>query len=59
MGLVSRPVGCWVPLWAQTQAEVEEQQERIKKRRRESAQRSRARKNSYMKTLEVRAARGI
>lgn len=36
-----------------TQAEVEEQQERIKKRRRESAQRSRARKNSYMKTLEV------
>lgn len=37
----------------QTQAEIEEQQERIKKRRRESAQRSRARKNSYMKTLEV------
>jgi len=38
----------------QTQAEVEEQQERIKKRRRESAQRSRARKNTYMKSLEVR-----
>lgn len=40
----------------QTQAEVEEQQERIKKRRRESAQRSRARKNTYMKTLEVRVS---
>lgn len=36
-----------------TALEVEMQQERIKKRRRESAQRSRARKNSFMKTLEI------
>lgn len=33
--------------------EVEEQTERIKKRRRESAQRSRQRKNVYMKSLEM------
>jgi hypothetical protein len=35
-----------------TAAEVAEQQERIKRRRRESAQRSRQRKSAYMKTLE-------
>jgi hypothetical protein len=33
-------------------AEIAEQQERIKRRRRESAQRSRQRKSCYMKTLE-------
>ena len=32
--------------------EIAEQQERIKRRRRESAQRSRQRKSAYMKTLE-------
>lgn len=32
--------------------EVLEQEERVKKRRRESAQRSRARKNCYVKNLE-------
>lgn len=36
-----------------TAEEVEEQTERIKKRRRESAQRSRQRKNAYMKSLEM------
>ncbi|EFN59694.1 hypothetical protein CHLNCDRAFT_133235 [Chlorella variabilis] len=36
-----------------SQEEVEEQTERIKKRRRESAQRSRQRKNAYMKSLEM------
>lgn len=35
-----------------TASEVAEQQERIKRRRRESAQRSRQRKSAYMKTLE-------
>jgi len=35
-----------------TAQEVAEQQERIKRRRRESAQRSRQRKSCYMKTLE-------
>lgn len=35
-----------------TAAEIAEQQERIKRRRRESAQRSRQRKSAYMKTLE-------
>lgn len=37
----------------QTQAEIEEQIERTKKRRRESAQRSRQRKNCYMRSLEI------
>jgi regulator of replication initiation timing len=36
-----------------SQEEIEEQTERIKKRRRESAQRSRQRKNAYMKSLEM------
>lgn len=36
-----------------TQEEIEQQQERIKKRRRESAQRSRARKNCYVKNIEA------
>lgn len=36
-----------------TQAEIEEQIERTKKRRRESAQRSRQRKNCYMRSLEI------
>jgi hypothetical protein len=36
-----------------TAAEIAEQQERIKRRRRESAQRSRQRKSSYMKSLET------
>ena len=35
-----------------TAAEVAEQQDRIKRRRRESAQRSRQRKSAYMKSLE-------
>lgn len=35
-----------------TAVEIAEQQERIKRRRRESAQRSRQRKSAYMKTLE-------
>ena len=38
---------------SKTVEEVEEQTERIKKRRRESAQRSRQRKNAYMKGLEM------
>jgi len=36
-----------------TQAEVDAAVERIKQKRRESAQRSRARKNDYMRQLEV------
>jgi hypothetical protein len=33
---------------------IEDPTERMKQKRRESAQRSRARKNAYMKQLEVR-----
>lgn len=38
---------------AKTQAEIDEAIERIKKKRRESAQRSRARKSAYVKALEL------
>lgn len=41
---------------ARTESEVAEQVERTKKRRRESAQRSRTRRNCYMKALETENA---
>ena len=43
----------WPPRGLAGLQERQQQQERIKKRRRESAQRSRARKNCYMHSLEV------
>ncbi len=38
---------------AQTESELAEKIERVKKRRRESAKRSRSRKNTYVQDLEV------
>lgn len=49
----SKTVTVGVRRHVKTPQEAAEQQERIKKRRRESAQRSRARKNCIMKTLEL------
>ncbi|KAL4427776.1 hypothetical protein ABPG75_001865 [Micractinium tetrahymenae] len=51
--LVPAPAPVLLGKRGKTQQEVEEQTERIKKRRRESAQRSRQRKNAYMKSLEM------
>ena len=43
----------------QDSSEVDDPTERLKRKRRESAQRSRARKNAYMKQLEVRFPRVV